>query len=274
MTDRRFLARNKYVAFQEVDEVAAGVACVAGTPMRIAQPVVDLCAAPGGARDKQLLMGQGFHVLEVRDGWAFGFDPVDDYVGYVIEKALVSDFSPTHRVVTRNAHIYSRADFKSPETAILSFFSELEISGEEGRFFALKQGGYVPKQQVVPLLWVADDPVEIAEKFLGVPYLWGGNSGTGIDCSGLVQLALWAAGRSCPRDSDLQERCWQDVPYDKPLEKGDLLFWKGHVAMVVDDHRIIHANAYHMAVTYEGIETAIARIADQGDGPVTARKRL
>ena len=270
--DRRLTPANGRVAFQGMEAPPPGVRLVPGQNMRITQPVVDLCAAPAGARDKQMLLGQGFTMLDIHDGWAFGFDPVDDYVGYLPQEVIAQAESPTHRLAVRQSHIYPQPDFKSREMASLSFLSELEVVGEVGRFAELASGGFVPLQHVEPLSWVAADAVTVAESFLGTPYLWGGNCGSGIDCSGLVQLALWAAGRACPRDSDMQESLGADI--DGALQRGDLLFWKGHVAMVVDENRIIHANAHHMAVAYEGIEAAIIRIEAQGDGPVIARRRL
>ncbi|PIE08911.1 MAG: NLP/P60 hydrolase [Rhodobacterales bacterium] len=245
---------------------------VAGEAVQVALPLVDLCATPGGARDKQMVLGQAFTVLERHAGWAFGFDPRDGYVGYLPERALGAPSTPTHQVMTRHSHIYPEADFKSRETTRLNAFSALEITGTTGRFAALAGGGFVPLQHLAPMGDVAEDAVSVAEMFLGTPYLWGGNSGGGIDCSGLVQLALWAAGKDCPRDADMQEHLGEEV--SGPLRRGDLLFWKGHVAMVADAERILHANAHHMAVAYEGIGAAIARIEAQGDGPVTSRRRL
>ncbi|WP_300514553.1 C40 family peptidase [Aliiroseovarius sp.] len=270
--DRRLTPANGRVAFEGMEAPPPGLRLVRGDTMRVAHPVADLCADPNGARDKQMLLGQAFTVLEVHDGWAFGFDPVDGYAGYLPEGAVVAGGAATHRVTARQSHIYLRPDLKSRETACLSFFCELDVTGEVGGFAELAGGGFVPFQHIAPLSHVAGDAVSVAESFLGTPYLWGGNSGSGIDCSGLVQLALRAAGRACPRDSDMQEGLGREM--DGTLQRGDLLFWKGHVAMVVDADRIIHANAHHMAVAYEGIEEAISRIETQGDGPVTARRRL
>jgi cell wall-associated NlpC family hydrolase len=132
----------------------------------------------------------------------------------------------------------------------------------------------VPKPHLRPISHPFRDPVTVAQLFFGTPYLWGGNSAFGIDCSGLVQAALLACGIACPGDSDLQAALGNTVPDDAPMLRGDLIFWKGHVAMVVDDQTLIHANAHHMAVAYEPIDAAIARIKAQGGGTVTGRRRL
>ena len=114
----------------------------------------------------------------------------------------------------------------------------------------------------------------MAESLLHSPYLWGGNSRAGLDCSGLVQLAFAAAGIALPGDSDLQQATGQDIPADAALRRGDLIFWKGHVAIIVDDHRLIHANGHSMSVAYEDTKACIARIMAQAGGPVTHRRRV
>ena len=271
MTDRRLTPANRRVAHQDMPNPPEGVRLVRDDPVQVTAPLVDLCAAPGGARDKQMMLGQGFSLLERRDGWIFGFDPVDGYVGYLPEAAVGPVSTPTHRLIARQSHLYPGPDFKLGEQAALPFFSALEVVGQEGRFLRLAGGGFVPAQHVAPLSWHAQDPVSVAEMFLGTPYLWGGNSGAGIDCSGLVQLAFWATGLPCPRDADMQESLGRDAT--GAPRRGDLLFWKGHVALVADPGRILHANAHHMAVAYEEMDAAIARIEAQGDGPVTAHRR-
>ena len=134
---------------------------------------------------------------------------------------------------------------------------------------------YIPTAHLRPVDQAEGDPVAVAERFLGTPYHWGGNSGFGIDCSGLVQAACLACGIPCPGDSDLQEAALgRTLPADAVLRRGDLLFWKGHVAWVAGPDLLLHANAHHMAVALEPLLPALARIEGQGDGPVTRRARL
>lgn len=237
--------------------------------MQVAAPFTDLCRTPGQGRDKHLLMGQQFRVLGSTDGWAYGFDPIDGYVGYALENDLAPHQSPTHRVSVRSAHIYSKPDMKSVEIAAVPFFSELAVTTVADGFATLAQGGFVATQHIQPLSWCADDPATIARIFFGTPYLWGGNTGFGIDCSGLVQMSLYAAGRACPRDSDLQEAAWP-LEINRPdLRRNDLVFWKGHVGMMLDNTTLIHANAHHMQVVAEPLDQAIKRIGAKEFGAVT-----
>lgn len=270
-TDRRFWPANGRVAHDSLEGQVKGQDLTAGQVLRIAVPVADLFAAPGGARDKQMLFGQAFNVLEERNGWAFGFDVVDGYVGYMRNDRLHDAPATTHRVITRSSHIYTLDDIKSPDRMPISHFSELAVVAETDGFVELTTGGFVPVQHVAPLSWRAEDPATEAIRYLGTPYLWGGNSAWGIDCSGLVQMAFRAAGRDCPRDSDLQSKAWTDV--EGPLQRGDLVFWKGHVGMMVDDTRLLHANAHHMAVTVESFEEARTRIGAKEFGEIIRMAR-
>jgi cell wall-associated NlpC family hydrolase len=149
----------------------------------------------------------------------------------------------------------------------------VQVLGQSG-IFAQTDDGYVPMSHLRPLGAWADDPVLIAVSFLGCPYLWGGNSHAGIDCSGLIQAAYWACGIGLMGDSDLQQTQGAALPNTAALRRGDLLFWRGHVAMVVDDLRLIHANGHAMCVAYENINDCIARIAAAGGGDVTHRRRI
>ncbi|SFO09377.1 Cell wall-associated hydrolase, NlpC family [Roseovarius lutimaris] len=242
------------------------------TPV-IAAPIADLCRAPDGPRDRQLLMGEGVTVLRIQDGWAEVTAARDGYHGYLRESALTTG-APTHRISARATHLYPKPDFKTPERLSLSHGARLTVLSTGARFAETPQG-HVPLAHLSPLESVEADPVSVAELYLGTPYLWGGNSTFGVDCSGLVQAGCLACAIPCPGDSGPQEGALgTPLPEDAPLQRGDLLFWKGHVAWVADAETLLHANAHHMAVAYEPITYAIARIDAQGDGPVTARKRL
>ncbi len=247
---------------------------VKGSWHRVSVPITDLCRSPTGDRDRQLLRGDRFLVLETDDHWCFGRSEKDDYVGYISEVELSSDETPTHFICARATHEYPAPDIKTREIGSLGFGSKVTVLGDDGKFVELSSGTFVPIQHVRPLGDFCDDLVAVAEIFLGTPYLWGGNSPFGIDCSGLVQAALLATGTPCPGDSDQQMAVGNEVSLDAPYQRGDLVFWQGHVAIACDADTLIHANAHHMAVAHEAIEPAIARIAAQGDGPVIARRRV
>ena len=272
MTDKRLTPANGRVAAERLRGQVQADRFVAGEPRRVAVPLADLDGSPGGTRDRQLLWGEAVTVYEVRDGFAFVKAQRDGYVGYVAEVSLAEPRAPTHRIAVPATHLYRDDDMKSPDLRHLSFGALVTVEAEGRRFWETPEG-YVPKPHLRPLDRPFTDPAAVAQLHFGVPYLWGGNSVLGIDCSGLVQAALLACGIACPGDSDLQRSLGQDIPEDEPLRRGDLLFWKGHVAMAVDEATMIHANAHHMAVAYEGIEQAILRIRAQGEGDVLARRR-
>lgn len=274
MSDRRLTPCNGRVGAAHLRGQVEAARFVRGTARAIGEPVVDLLRAPGGRRERQLVSGQGVMLYEEADGWAFVQADADGYVGYLQSTALRAPVAATHRVSARSTHVYSSPDFKAPEVGPLSFGSLLEISATEGRFLKAAQG-YVPRAHLAPLSGSSRDPVEVAELFLGTPYLWGGNSGFGIDCSGLVQAACRACGIPCPGDSDMQEaELGTRLSVGAAPVRGDLLFWKGHVGWVADKDTLLHANVHHMAVAREDLTLAIARIEGQGDGPVTSHKRL
>ena len=272
--DRRLTPANGRVAALHLRGIVTADAYVAGDPATVRLPVADLLASPGGPRDRQLLLGAAVTVYDRRDGWAFVQARADGYVGYLPEAALGPLDAPTHRVATPATHVYEAESFKSPDLLHLSFGARLRVTAERAKFWET-EAGFVPKKHLRPLDRPFSDPVTVAQIHFGVPYLWGGNSILGIDCSGLVQAALHACDISCPGDSDLQAQALGAVlPDDAPPQRGDLYFWAGHVALAVDEATLIHANAHHMAVAYEPIAAATLRIEAQGDGPVTLRRRL
>jgi cell wall-associated NlpC family hydrolase len=272
VTDRRLTPANGRVAALRLRGQVQADRFVPGEPRRVAVPVADLDGSPGGTRNRQLLWGEAVTVYEVQDGFAFVEAARDGYVGYVAAVSLAEPRTPTHRVAVPATHLYRDDDMKSPDLSHLSFGALVTVEAEGRRFWETPEG-YIPKPHLRPLDRAFTDPAAVAQLHFGVPYLWGGNSVLGIDCSGLVQAALLACGTECPGDSDLQRSLGAEIPDGEPLRRGDLLFWKGHVAMAVDPETLIHANAHHMAVAYEGITQATLRIRAQGEGEVLARRR-
>jgi cell wall-associated NlpC family hydrolase len=242
--------------------------------MQLNQPVTDLRREPDGARDRQVLFGETVVVFEDLNGHSFVQADKDGYVGYLPNSALAEVQPATHFVSAPATHVYERPDIKSPDRCSLSFGSRLTALSVSKDFVETALG-FVPKTHTRLLDQLYSDPADIAALFLGTPYLWGGNSRFGIDCSGLIQAALIWSGHPCPGDSDQQQRATGNVlPDGTSAQRNDLFFWKGHVALAVDDRTLIHANGWHMAVAYEPIAAAIQRIASQGYGAVTAHKRL
>lgn len=273
MTDRRITPANERVAHVSLRGSVEADEFTEGHRALVTRPVADLRSSPGGARDRQLLFGDAVTVLESRGGWSFVQSERDGYVGYVADAMLASSGpEPTHFVGTPATHAYRDADIKSPDLLRVPFGARLSVTAELKRFWETPQG-YVPKSHLRPLDRPFSDPVTVAQMHFGTPYLWGGNSTLGIDCSGLVQAGWLACGLPCPGDSDLQSAAVGASFEDDP-RRGDLFFWAGHVGVMVDGETMIHANAHHMAVAYEPLETAILRIRAQGDGEVTARRRM
>lgn len=244
-----------------------------GEAATVTHPLVDLLSHPHGARDRQLLLGDAVTVIDLLGDQAFVQAAKDGYCGWLDAAAIGPATAPTHWVSAQSSHLYSAPKVQAPETAALPFGARLSVTTTRGSF-AETAHGYVPLPHLRRLDDRPDDPVQVAESFVGAPYLWGGNSAAGLDCSGLVQAAMLGCGLACPGDSDQQQALGQPLTEAAPLQRGDLLFWKGHVAWVADKRRILHANGHTMSVAFEPISTAIARILAQDGGPVTARRRV
>ncbi|MEM9496375.1 MAG: NlpC/P60 family protein [Pseudomonadota bacterium] len=276
MSDRRLLASNGTYAADELRGSVEAEYFVKGEACRIAVPVADLRCDPGlGRLDRQLLYGDRFRVLQRVDGYAFGQSDRGGYVGYVAEAALADWVAPNSRVFARATLGFGAPDLKSPEPLRLPMGARVSVVQHEDVWARTVCGLHISMAHLAPQGDQAGDLVAEAEKLLGAPYLWGGNSDLGLDCSGLVQIACLACGIDCPGDSDQQlDALGVPLATRTQLRRGDLVFWRGHVAWVADAATLLHANAYHMAVAYEPIERAVARIEAQGDGPVIARKRL
>ncbi len=254
---------------------------VEGTLCEVVDPVAPVRREPrpDAAQETQALKGERVTVYETTDeGWCWGQLDSDGYVGWLPANALATPRADaTHKVAALSTLVFPAANIKVPPIETLPFGTRVAITRIEEPFAVTAYGGFIPARHVVPLNMIESDFVAVAERFLGTPYLWGGKSHLGIDCSGLVQIAATACGIDCPRDSDMQQASLGEaVSLNGALsmpQRGDAIFWPGHVAIVRDRKTIIHANAHHMAVAIEPIDQAIARIKETGSA-VTAVRRV
>jgi cell wall-associated NlpC family hydrolase len=208
------------------------------------------------------------------EGWAWGQLATDGYVGWLPAAALLAPGpAPTHRVAALRTLVFPGPSIKLPPMDALPLGARIAVAREQESFAVTSSGGFVPMRHLAPVANVEPDFVAVAERFVGVPYLWGGKSSLGLDCSGLVQIALTACGIKCPRDSDMQESALGKSASLAGLQSGDLIFWKGHVAIARGRNSMIHANAFHMAVAIEPVAEALARIGSAGS-QVTSVRRL
>jgi cell wall-associated NlpC family hydrolase len=250
---------------------------VEGKRHQVIEPNTALRRAPShDARlDTEALLGERVMIYETTDeGWAWGQLETDGYVGWLSANALgPSGPAATHKVAALRAFAFPGPDIKLPPLAALPMGAQLTIARQDEKFAVTVSGWHIPNVCLAPIKAKRSDFVSVAEQFLGSPYLWGGKTSLGVDCSGLVQVSLQAAGIPCPRDSDMQELSLGKLSSLASLRRGDLVFWKDHVAIARDPESLIHANAHHMAVAIEPATEGIARIKAAGS-EVTAIKRV
>jgi len=238
--------------------------CVGRTSLRV-RPGTD------AAQDSELLFGEVFTVYDCAHGWAWGQAANDLYVGYVAEEALTAPFVTQAKVSALLAPVFLGPDLKTPVRDLLPLNAAVPVKAREGDYVKIADGHYLHQRHLA--VETEKDFVAVAERFLGVSYVWGGKTAAGLDCSSLIQIALQTVGKAVPRDTDMMEKALGDTTPMSDLRRGDLIFWKGHMGVMLDEERLLHANAFHMAVVIEPLAAAVARI-EKVAGPVTAVKRL
>jgi cell wall-associated NlpC family hydrolase len=280
MDDPRLTPARPDLAAKYLEGKVKAARFVAGEKFGVVDAIAPLRERP--AADAMLLTqalkGERVTIYDRNDeGFAWGQLNGDGYVGWIADAALARPVAtPTHKVTALRTFAFPGPSIKLPPAETLSIGARLTIVREDGPFAVTDEGRYLPRGHVGGIDAMETDFVAVAERFVGTPYLWGGKSSLGIDCSGLVQVSLNAAGTGCPRDSDMQQAGLGRTlaaSETKQLKRGDLIFWKGHVAIVRDADSIVHANAHHMATVIESTREAIARIKAAGND-VMAIKRL
>ncbi len=277
-SDPRTLLARPDLADARLEGLVRAARYAAVVPMRCRAPVAPVRREPGGVQEDQLLFGEGFDVLDRTDDWAWGQARRDGYVGFVRTQALAPAGEPeTHRVSALRTIGFERPDWKSEPVGLFSMNALARVEALQDGFALAGKAGWLWRAHLAPMGAFEDDPAAVAERFVGAPYLWGGRDSLGLDCSGLVQQALYACGRACPRDADQQLAAFGRAADPAALERGDLVFWAGHVGMMLDAAQLIHANAAHMAVTTEPLADVVARKSgaeEDGAGEPIAFRRL
>ena len=226
-------------------------------------------------KDSQLLYGEQFQVEKARGAYVYGHSVLDGYQGYVERAQLIKDaLSSTHFVKVRASHLYPEPSFKSRPLTRLSFMSRVTLTtNSENGFTQLSDQSWIFSNHIAPMkdFTKSGDLAQTAEIYLGTPYLFGGRSAFGIDCAGLVQVVVYACGHACP----LRDSCDQEGSFGTPIkrddvQRNDIVYFKGHVGIMMDDKNILNATARHMTTLIEPLSDLEAAY----DGGITHIARL
>jgi len=281
--DRRLTPARVDLAAAYLEGSVDSARFVEATPTQVKAAIIPLCPAPDPSIgvDTVLLFGEPFDVYDSAEGWAWGQAPRDGYVGYLPLAALSEGVvEQTHTVSVPTTHLYPKASMKTEPVAALWMSSlcaptAIHPPNSEGVAFAELDGLFVPAKHLSPVSDHASDFVAVAETFLNAPYVWAGKTAAGVDCSGLIQVALAQTGVDVPRDSDMQSTgIGTEVSPDGPFQRGDLLFWPGHVGIMTDADTFLHATAFSMQVMLETITETRQRIETELGLPLQNVRRL
>jgi cell wall-associated NlpC family hydrolase len=276
LPDKRLHAYRADLADEALRGLVEAPRFVKGEQRQVSVPVLPIRREPrfDATLDTEALLGERVTVFDESEGWAWVQLARDRYVGYMPSGGLSPKIvAPTHRVATLRTYVYLEPDGKAPAHDLLSLNAHVACEAEAGKFLELAGGGFIPTRHLVLEGETAPNHVAVAESFLGAPYLWGGRTSVGLDCSGLVQLAAEAAGHACPRDADMQAAALGEPADLAALRRGDLVFWEGHVGIMTSSEHLLHANSHHMAVELEPFALARERIRAAGY-EVTCVRRL
>jgi len=272
--DARVTPLRDGIADRSLEGVAPAEVYLDARPMVCGVPAAGVHRGPdaGSEQMDQLLFGEVFDVLEEEGAFLWGRARRDGYVGFVAAASLARPLpEPTHRICAIRTYAFAEPSIKSRASGPYSINALVTVEAQDGRLCKVADAGWMTAEHLAPIGVFEADPVAVAERFLGAPYLWGGRESLGLDCSGLIQQALFACGLACPRDTDQQAALGRAIDRAE-FDRGDLVFWKGHVAMGFGEGRIIHANAHHMATAIEDLDGAIVRISAAGYEPAGFRR--
>jgi cell wall-associated NlpC family hydrolase len=280
--DPRLTPARPDLAAKQLEGKVPAARYVEGCVLEVVAPAAPLRREPrpDAALDTEALKGERVTIYDANeDGWSWGQLAADGYVGWLPSAALAPPGpAPTHKVAALRTLVFPGPSIKLPPLEALPLGATLAIARINDRMAITPTGAYLPAAHLASIESNESDFVAVAERFVGVPYLWGGKTALGLDCSGLVQVALTACGMACPRDSDMQEaalgECVAAGGDFSDWRRGDLVFWKGHVGIVCDRTSLLHANAFHMAVVIEPLAEAVARISAAGSDVTSVRRTI